>query len=367
MRRLIICADGTWNSADMRRKDTPTPTNVIKMARAICPVTDDGVSQIIYYHEGVGNGFGVLDRFLGGAFGVGLSKNIRDCYRFLVDNHQGGDEIFLFGFSRGAFTVRSLSGLIRKCGLLSPNHTDMIPDAYRLYRNKLHPNHPECVAFRAKHSKEVRVKLIGVWDTVGALGVPTRWFNMITRLKYGFHDVTLSSYVDNAFHALAIDERRKPFAPTLWETRQNAGQRFEQVWFPGSHSNVGGGLPDAGLSDLAFAWMAARAGECGLNFDQDYLAAKVRSAADAELENSFNLFWHPLGPFERKIGEPRPNDRQGNPVFTNESIDPSVDERMRVVTAPPRGPYVPKNVAKFRQRVAGPAPESAVGVGVVPA
>src|SRR3954469_13348738 len=217
MRRLVICADGTWNTPDKTEKGTPVPTNVIKMARAICPVDDRDVSQIVYYHDGVGTGVGVIDKILGGGFGIGVERNITDCYRFLVDNYHDGDEIFLFGFSRGAFTARSLGGMIRKCGVLQPDKTDMIPKAFEFYRSDVHPREPQAVQFRAENSKQVKLKMVGVWDTVGALGIPGL-FRFIARKRFSFHDVGLSSEVEHAYHAISVDEKRKPFAPTLWCT-----------------------------------------------------------------------------------------------------------------------------------------------------
>ena len=128
-RKLILCCDGTWNKPSRGR----APTNVLKLARAIRPLDAAGTSQILFYHPGVGTG-NALDRLLGGALGVGLSENIRTAYGFLTDNYQDRDEIFLFGFSRGAFTVRSLGGLIGLVGLLRKAEMHLLPLAYALYR-----------------------------------------------------------------------------------------------------------------------------------------------------------------------------------------------------------------------------------------
>ena len=352
MRRLVICADGTWNTADELKRGHKTPTNVTKMARTICPVADDGTSQLIYYQQGVGTHMG-FDRLLGGAFGHGIDRNIQDAYRFLVDNYANGDELFLFGFSRGAYTVRSLVGMIRKCGILLPEHTDMIPEAYQMYRGELHPRDEEAQRFRDRFSKQMRVKFVGVWDTVGSLGIPVRWLNFLTRRKYAFHDVTLSSHVDNAFHALAIDERRKPFSPTLWAVQPPAPdqprQRVEQVWFAGVHSNVGGGYPDAGLSDCAFGWMVAKAKECGLAFDEPHLEHLLHADPAGKLENSlpgFRLF----GAKWRQVGPPRLDEQTGKPIETCEDVHESVHERMRRVTG-----YRPPNLDDYLRRTAAAA------------
>jgi uncharacterized protein (DUF2235 family) len=361
MRRLIVCADGTWNSNDEQKGH---PTNVVKMARAILPVAGDGTSQVVYYHQGVGTG-GWLDRWFGGAFGQGLSGNVMQCYRFLVDNYVdpngdgAGDEIFLFGFSRGAFTVRSLAGFIRNVGLLKPEHADRIEEAYDHYRNPgddWHPNGPKALAFRAAYSRDVpAIKCVGVWDTVGALGVPTRGpLGKFTRGKFGFHNVGLSGRIENAFHALAIDERRGPFAPSLWELtdedlRKSPQQRVEQVWFAGVHSNVGGGYPDSGLSDIAFLWMMERAAACGLAFDDRFVRAAVKAAVDGELYNSFSIAYKALGPHVREIC-PHRTDDQGLPIHTFERVHESALERRQKVAGPPRGPYAPNNLLAYLER-----------------
>jgi uncharacterized protein (DUF2235 family) len=343
MRRLVICADGTWNTPDKTSKGTPVPTNVIKMARAICPVDDRDLSQIVYYHDGVGTGVGVIDKILGGGFGIGVERNITDCYRFLVDNYHDGDEIFLFGFSRGAFTARSLGGMIRKCGVLQPDKTDMIPKAFEFYRSAVHPREPEAVRFRAENSKQVKLKMIGVWDTVGSLGIPGL-FRFIARKRFAFHDVGLSSEVEHAYHAISIDEKRKPFAPTLWCTAPNEGQKFEQVWFAGVHSDVGGGYPEVDLSDLTFGWMVEKAKGAGLAFDEDYVR-KIQGKAEGTIHESYSRLWQPLGRFDRKIGMDVKGP-DGKVLPSNQAVHQSVHDRIAKVTMPPHGPYRP-NLGPF--------------------
>jgi uncharacterized protein (DUF2235 family) len=348
-RRLIICADGTWNSSDGAKK-AKAITNVVKMARAILPVTPDDTSQIVFYHEGVGTHWG-LDRFLGGALGLGISENICSCYRWLVHNYHDGDEIFLFGFSRGAYTVRSLAGLIRNCGLLKTGYEDLIPQAYALYRDRARHAHPGSEAtkkFRAENGREVKIKCIGVWDTVGSLGLPLAGFNLITRGRYQFHDVTLSSWVENAFHALAIDERRRPFAPSLWECQGFPEQRVEQVWFAGVHSNVGGGYVEPELSDITFVWMADRAAECGLVVDPEYIARAIRRIDLAKdtvvVHNSLTPFYYLLRPLDRTIMQPRMRD--GKPVDTRESVHESAYQLVDRIVKHANKPYGPRNLPK---------------------
>jgi uncharacterized protein (DUF2235 family) len=309
-KRIIICADGTWNVPDQRDGGKPCPTNVLKIARAILPTTSDGTQQVVYYHPGVGTNWG-LDRWFGGAFGLGLSRNIKDCYRFLADNYAEGDEIYFFGFSRGAFTVRSTVGLIRKCGLMLKAHMDRFPEAFELYRRRIGgPDLPGAVSFRASFSRIVKIKFIGVWDTVGALGIPgnTRFF--LSRKRFQFHDVKLSSYVQNAYHALAIDEKRKPFKPTLWEQQTHStGQTMEQIWFAGVHSGVGGGYADSGLSDIAFIWMKEKAESKGIAFDEKYIQQTILPNWKAGLRESLTWLYKLFGVYRRPIGlQPDWND-----------------------------------------------------------
>lgn len=133
-KRIIICADGTWNTPDEEDDGVATPTNVGKMSHAILPQAPDKKLQIVFYDEGIGTDKG--QRFLGGALGLGLSKNVIDAYRFLVNNYQDGDDLYFFGFSRGAYTVRSLAGLIRNCGILHKLHAELISRAYQIYRSQ---------------------------------------------------------------------------------------------------------------------------------------------------------------------------------------------------------------------------------------
>ncbi len=272
MKRIVVCCDGTWKSADQESR-----TNVVKIAAAILPVGYDGVQQVVYYDEGVGTRIG-LDRFIGGAFGAGLFQNVCEAYRFVSNNFEPGDEIWFLGFSRGAYTVRSTAGLIRKCGVLRKTELDRFENAYRIYRSKAagRADTPEAVEFREKYSQMTRVRFIGVWDTVGSLGIPGR-FRFFRKARYEFHDVDLSRSVDFGYQALAIDEHRETFAPAVWHVQEprpnDPPQEVEQAWFPGAHSDVGGGSSSAGLSDAALAWMAGKARGAGLEFSDTALAA----------------------------------------------------------------------------------------------
>ena len=276
MKRLVLCCDGTWNSADKEDDHgNPCVTNVVELAFRVAK-RDGDTLQILYYDQGVGTG-NFVDHLFGGAFGDGLIDNIYDGYRFLIANYEPGDEVYLFGFSRGAFTARSLAGMIRKCGILKRESVEHYREALALYKDGQHPDDAVPRQFREQHSvcggEAIGIKLVGVWDTVGALGIPLRGMRWLTHRQYQFHDTELSGSVRFAFHALAVDEHRAPFAPTLWTAKPKDGQVVEQTWFCGAHSDVGGGYAERGLSDIALRWMIEKAGQAGLAFDDGVEAA----------------------------------------------------------------------------------------------
>ncbi len=299
MKRIILCTDGTWNKPDQKDRGKRKPSNVVKMARAIKPRADDGTEQIVYYGDGVGTNWG-LDKIAGGGFGVGLSANIVDAYQFLALNYEEGDEIFLFGFSRGAYTARSIAGLVHKLGILPKDHAFFIPEAYKLYRDQARDI--ELESFRLDHnSRPARIKYIGVWDTVGALGIPIGLFKTFNK-RYQFHEVDLVSSIENAYHALAIDERRKPFAPTLWHLPHGSEQTLEQVWFPGVHTNIGGGYSKDGLANISLQWIAGKAESHGLELDRTFLNY-YRPWYKHEMRESLTLFYKIIGPRWRPMGQ----------------------------------------------------------------
>lgn len=306
MKRLIVCCDGTWNKADQASNGQPCPTNVVKLAYRVAK-RDGGVPQIVFYDQGVGTG-NAVDRLSGGAFGDGLDDNIFDAFRFLVANYEPGDEIFLFGFSRGAFTARSIGGMIRKCGVIKRTSIDQYVAAMRLYRDaNVHPDHESAVKFRGDHSccgtDPVKIRFIGVWDTVGALGIPLRGLRWLTRRRHVFHDTELSGIVQTARHALAIDEHRAPFAPTLWLEKAKPNQTVEQVWFAGVHSDVGGGYPETQLSDIPLEWMIREATLAGLAFDADVLTGRPLSPlATGKLHDSKTGLYNLTKGIDRPIG-----------------------------------------------------------------
>ncbi|MEL7036230.1 MAG: DUF2235 domain-containing protein [Cyanobacteria bacterium J06592_8] len=268
MKRLVVCCDGTW-----QKLNNPYPTNVVKFAQAVKSIASDGVPQIVFYDEGIGTEGG-LNSLLGGAFGQGIDKNIQDGYRFLCLNYIKGDEIYLFGFSRGAYTVRSLAGLIYNSGLLSRPYIRLASEAYELYRDSfIKPKDSRLVQFRQEHGERVPIKLLGCWDTVGSLGIPeVSLFSVFTQKfnqRYRFHDTSLSPIIENALHAVAIDEPRKAFSVTpMTPSRHSQTQVVRQVWFPGDHGCIGGGVEEVrGLSDCALKWMIDAIGQLGLGLE----------------------------------------------------------------------------------------------------
>lgn len=258
-RRLILCMDGTWNSNDKSDK----VTNVVKLLRAIPSKDAHGVSQILYYGRGVGTGRG--EKISGGFSGAGLDANIIDGYRFLGNNYHPGDEIYIFGFSRGAYTARSLAGLINLAGILQPTCLGGVLDhVIKIYRSDQNDKHTAISQLDGlQRHEQVKIKCIGVWDTVGSLGIPGDWAKQLSfASRWYFHDVHLGPHVDVALHALAIDEKRGAFPPTLWERPKDEAPRphqtVEQVWFAGVHSNIGGSYSDDRLSDITLDWMIKR-------------------------------------------------------------------------------------------------------------
>jgi len=305
MKRLVVCCDGTWGA-----ESNPSVTNIVKIAESVrLNTTGTGgrpVEQRVFYVDGPGTHGYRIDKLLGGAFGAGLDASLSTMYWQLALNWEPGDEIFIFGFSRGAYIARSLSGLLNRIGLLTADAMidGKFPDAMRIFRQrKAHPDDPDPVEwaqFRAQHCRSpVPVKFIGVLDTVGAMGVP-----LITSWRYRFHDLRLSPTVHCARQALAIDDRRRIFSPCLWEVTDEAGvakqrpDRVKQVWFEGCHTDIGGGTTDSRLSDRTLRWMVREAQTQGLEFDEDRLAELIARSASAtgpvRPRSSMSLGWRIL-------------------------------------------------------------------------
>jgi len=308
-KKLVVCCDGTWN--DQRDK-----THIWTIAHGLADTSANGDEQRVFYQEGVGTAVGDMVR--GGAFGSGLSENVREAYHWLVDQYRPGDEIFCFGFSRGAYTARSLGGFVAYAGLIGPSAKPPRTEArveilYASYRGKTDPPEPPL------HSPNIR--FMGVFDTVGALGVPIHWMKEIGHwmgIDLGFHDTRLSDRIESACQALAIDERREPFVPTLWtgapgeiHGRPGEHQDVHQVWFPGVHSDIGGGYPEPekDLSRIPLNWMLGHAERCGLAFRADITDWDIDDEPYAAMHDSMTSGWEKihklspsLEPYLRPIG-----------------------------------------------------------------
>ncbi len=304
MKRIAICFDGTSN-----RHDAEYPTNVVALARAVALRGHGDVTQLVQYHPGVGSGRGTnavaraVDRALGGALAFGLIDVIEEAYRALVFAWEPGDEIYLFGFSRGAFTARVFAGLLRSCGIGARRNLHMFPQAIARHLSKApetHPDDPSSVDFRARFAPEtvtgrtsgdlariragalpLTIRYVGLWDSVRSFSVADVAQGGEARRAHGafFHDNRLSSMVESARHAMALDERRVFFPPLPWsnldELNARSGRQdepFQQVWFPGDHGSVGGGGNRVGLSSVAFRWIALGAAAAELRL----IGAEVR-------------------------------------------------------------------------------------------
>src|ERR1700730_18175576 len=359
-KRLAIFLDGTWNSVDSN-------TNVWRM-RALCAAkSKDGRTQLIYYEVGV-NGF------LGGIFGQGLDENIRKAYEWLIENYSEGDEIFIFGFSRGAYTARSLAGLIAKLGILKPGSPIGVAQLFSRYKRsdeetigKLRElqdtgkleNITLEERWMLKYSQPVKIKMVGVWDTVGSLGIPVFAIPGVSRPTFGYLQTGLRIQIEHGYHALAIDEHRKAFAPTLWDVRtpkdpneSRAAPRsissVEQRWFVGAHANVGGGYETDLLAQAPLRWIMKKASLFGLTFrndvdvDGDILSAPIH---DSYKEFMDGVYSKGSRQFYRTIGQEPDVRDDGTHANVNETIDQSVFDRWRTVPT-----YRPSNLSEWASR-----------------
>jgi len=286
-KNLVVCSDGTGN-----RDIEGRGTNVFKLFEA---VDTNGhrsdpqlVPQVAFYDDGVGSSNFLPLKLIGGAFGYGLGRNVRQLYKELVRVYDPGDQIYLFGFSRGAFTARSLAGFITNRGLLNPRQlstpqrlNQAVRYEYRQYRKCYRPVLVEKIAGKAPRESAERyekyatpvapdtwIRFVGVWDTVDAVGLPLHLGDLVNTFVYRFKfpDYKLSPQVREAYHALSIDDQRQVFAPLLWKEGGEKVGRITQVWFAGVHSNVGGGYPKQGMSLVSLDWMMEQASRADLRF-----------------------------------------------------------------------------------------------------
>ena len=289
MANIVVCADGTWNRPE-EDIEKDFPTNVLKLARAIKP-SASGVKQHVFYDWGLGSYHSSVSA---GATGRGIHKNIQDGYRYIVQNYAVNDKIFLFGFSRGAYTVRALSGLINNCGILKRPDARLISKAWKIYKSPSRKNKPQGEAaklFRRDHCHPSRkVHFVGVWDTVGALGIPVSLMGLLDRYDE-YYDTKMGPNVSIARHALAIDEKRKDFEPTIWTPRE--GVDLKQIWFAGVHTDIGGSYPpdkNTGIraSDTPLKWMLDEAQKAGLKIEP-YIRQSLTDGAKGKLHKSRKL------------------------------------------------------------------------------
>lgn len=336
MANIIVCADGTWNRPE-EDLEKDFPSNVLRLARAIKPAQGTD-RQHVFYDWGLGSYHNSLSA---GATGRGIHKNILDGYRYIVQNYNPGDRIYLFGFSRGAYTVRALSGLINNCGILKRAVASQIAEAWKVYKSPLKKNHPKganAQAFRQLHAHPSRsVHFVGVWDTVGALGIPFSLMGLLDSHDE-FYDTKMGSNVSIARHALAIDEQREDFQPTVWMPKP--GVDLKQVWFAGSHSDIGGSYPpDKGTgllaSDAPLAWMLKEARAAGLNLET-HLENALTDGSKAELHRSRKHVYRFKKPLHRDL---QLDDRQTR-------IHPSVKARYQADNA-----YRPKQLTALLETV----------------
>lgn len=354
MKRLALFLDGTWNTVK-------SDTNVWELHKLVAPAAN-GIPQIAYYDPGVGT-----KRFQwirGGALGYGLDDNIVQAYEWLRSTevnggrYEPGDELYIFGFSRGAYTARSLAGFIAKCGLLYPSATITASELFRRYQLAKAKRPIYTLEYiksqggalteeeRAllTQSRRVPIQMIGVWDTVGALGIPFGSIPGLSRSQLQFHNTRLSNIYEYAYHALAVDEQREAFEPTLWtkfrptipDPETGAPKRepvVEQRWFAGAHADVGGGNPTT-LPQLPLAWLQSKASDVGLAMTETFVAQPT--AYRGPITDSFATFMFGIyrllklnRRFDRTIQADTVLKGTGTVETVNETIDASVFERYR--------------------------------------
>jgi uncharacterized protein (DUF2235 family) len=313
MKRIVVLIDGTWDEEGIG-----DPTNVAKLDQAygnrnkalIKASGADGTIQQTFYHDGVGTEPDFVRKILGGAIGLGLKKIVQDCYGFIVDNYLPGDELYIFGFSRGAYAARALASLIGASGITRQNDPQGFDVVWNHYRVKpASRDAPETAsaadrkagaAYNAMAAQKDRlhqhrrIKCVGVWETVGSYGIPAgfgvaRLARYVALVSLGFHDTRFGDHIDVGLHALGVDEKRRPFVPTFWTIPKGKRPRgvVEQIWFAGVHCNVGGGYADSGLADEALMWMIARVTALtGLEFDAANVKSVLKLNPDGEVYDS---------------------------------------------------------------------------------
>ena len=309
-KNIVVFSDGTGQEGGKGNN-----TNVYKLFNMIEDRTEN---QVSFYDRGLGTGW---RKITGNVGGMGISKNIIECYEFIFENYQAGDNIYLFGFSRGATTVRSLSALIHLFGILPKSRPELIKQAYKIYKEPDDTIRKNLAKdFVSKHHNQwCKIKFLGVWDTVAALGLPFKELNFIVdwipSFRHKYHNLRLSSSVTHARHALAIDDERLTFHPKIWDKEIEDHQTMKQVWFCGMHTDVGGGYKEHKLSDIPLVWMVLEAKERGLRIFSKNEVEIVQNH-DGTMHDSRKGFFNKL--FRKKIRSWN-SDTNGKPVV-HESV-----------------------------------------------
>jgi uncharacterized protein (DUF2235 family) len=352
-KRLALFLDGSWN-------DTADNTNVRRLYDMMALTGKDGLQQLPYYSEGVGTARG--EEVSGGIWGYGLDEDVRNAYRWLVRNYEHGDDIFLFGFSRGAFTARTLCGIIVRCGLIYPGaplSIEQVWQRYTLSRDKNDlwlikraledpKDYPNVVVSNddrriAECSRRVPIKMIGVWDTVGSMGIPLANVPFIGKNEFRFHNTNPSKLMHNGFHAMALDEHRLHFDVTMWNKfvpkipvpplpNAQPDPKIEQRWFAGAHSNIGGGIANSYMAQVPLQWIQQKADGLGLTFKHDIRLKGAEHLARIHQSLDFKFRLLQLGRTFDRIIAPKPVAKKGGKadgtVFPiNVTIDRTVFDR----------------------------------------
>lgn len=323
-KNIVVCCDGTNSQFGELN------TNVVHLYNAL---PGDGREQVCFYEPGVGT-FGArvlgvdvgerLGKVLGAAFGYGIQKNLVRAYRYVVDVYEPGDRLFIFGFSRGAFTARTLTALVDTMGVLDADERELAKNVVKAY---LQHGAKAGTAGQTRPASTCAPHFVGVWETVGALG-------LLVRLRR-FHNNCLSPGVARAAQALAIDERRSRFKPSLWdENALKSGQSVEQVWFSGVHSDIGGGYARRGLADITLRWMLEQAEDAGLALKPSAYDS-LGGDPTGHLHHSYHGAWRLLGQHVRYPG-------------MGANYHASVAERLARVRA-----YAPENLPVAVRKAAG--------------
>jgi len=381
MKRIIILIDGTWNE-----EGKGNDTNIAKLdpkykkagAPLIKPVSADNTVQMAFYHDGVGSDPDFVKHWLGGAIGIGLRKIVQDAYHTVATNYERGDEIYILGFSRGAYAARALAGLIGASGIQRSadpqgfdaiwNHFRVDPEVRAGTKAPSSGDQKAIDSFNRLAAQNTidpkpRIKCVGVFDTVGSYGVPAgiglaALGRYVTLAVPGYPDTEIGSHVDIGLHAVAVDERRRPFVPTFWTAPKAKPPQthLEQTWFAGVHVNIGGGYEDAGLSDQALIWMIARMQALtGLEFDVARVKAVTKPNLNGEVvDSSKGWFIDETFPHGRVILSPDAIEHgfflnTANPAeeHVNERVHWSIMKKLGqkcTVFGVPDTPYAPVNL-----------------------